>query len=110
MKLSDGSIVHHINLNSGQAETSAYPDFARVGQYVPPMVEGQAYPNPMWGQIGTPLSQLAFPSDYSQNKGIFTALGVDTIAGRETLIVEWRYSDPASLRGRSGSIRKRLLC
>ncbi|MBL8077545.1 MAG: PD40 domain-containing protein [Anaerolineales bacterium] len=93
LKLSDGSTVHHINLNSGQAETFAYPDFARVGQYVPPMVEGQAYPNPMWGQIGTPLSQLAFPSDYSQNKGSFTALGMDTIAGRETLIVEWRYSE-----------------
>jgi hypothetical protein len=93
LKLADGVNVHNINLNSGQDETYSYPDFARVGQYVPPIVEGESHPNPIWGQIGTPLSQLAFPSDYSQNKGIFTALGMDTIAGRETLKVEWRFSE-----------------
>jgi hypothetical protein len=64
-----------------------------VGQYVPPLLEGESYPNPIWGQIGTPLSQLAFPSDYSQNKGIFKAIGIETIAGREALMVEWRYAE-----------------
>lgn len=93
LRLSDGVNIHNINLNSGQVETFAYPDFARVGQYIPPIVEGEAYPNPIWGQIGTPLSQLAFSSDYAQNKGIFTPLGMDTVAGRETLIVEWRFSE-----------------
>jgi hypothetical protein len=60
---------------------------------VPPLVEGEAHPNPIWGQIGTPLSQLAFPSDYSQNKGIFKALAMENIAGRETVVVEWRYAE-----------------
>src|SRR5689334_15421352 len=88
IKLSDGLTTHFINLNSGQDQTSPYPDSARVGQYVPPVVEGQTYPNLIWAQIGTPISQLAFPSDYSQNDGIFKALGMETIAGREALTVE----------------------
>ena len=93
LKFSDGENVYNINLVSGQVETSSYPDFARVGQYIPPVIDGELYPNPIWGQIGTPLSQLAFPSDYAQNKGIFKPLGMDTVAGRETLIVEWQYSE-----------------
>lgn len=93
LKLSDGSNIYNINLNSGHVESYAYPDFARVGQYVPPIIEGEAYPNPIWGQIGSPLSQLAFSSDYAQNKGIFKPLGMDTVAGREALIVTWQFSE-----------------
>ncbi|MHB8777648.1 MAG: hypothetical protein ACYC6R_07785 [Anaerolineales bacterium] len=93
LKLSDGSNIYNINLNTGQIESYTYPDFARVGQYIPPVIEGESHPNPIWGQIGSPLSQLAFSSDYAQNKGIFKPLGMDMIAGREALIVEWRFSE-----------------
>ncbi len=93
LKFSDGLNIHNVNLNSGLVETYAYPDFARVGQYVPALVEGEAYPNPIWGQIGSPLSQLAFSSDFSQNKGIFTPLGMESVSGREALIVEWKFSE-----------------
>jgi hypothetical protein len=93
LKFSDGANIYNVNLNSGQVETFPYPDYARVGQYVPPVVEGQAYPNPIWGQIGTPLSQLGFPSDYAQNTGIFTPLAMESVAGREALIVEWRFAE-----------------
>ncbi|MDP1714290.1 MAG: hypothetical protein Q8L41_06040 [Anaerolineales bacterium] len=93
LKLSDGSNIFNINLNSGQVESYTYPDFARVGQYIPPIIEGESYPNPIWGQIGSPLSQLAFSSDYAQNKGIFKPLGMDMVAGRETLIVEWQFRE-----------------
>jgi WD40 repeat protein len=90
-KISD-SINIYTNNNSGQVETFLYPDFARVGQYIPPVFEGEAYPNPIWAQIGTPLSQLAFPSDYAQNNGIFKPVEMASIAGRETLVVEWMFS------------------
>jgi len=92
IKVSDGSIITNANLSSGVVESFAFPDSARVGQFVPPLETGAAYPNPIWGQIGTPLSQLAFPSDYAQNQGIFTALGTEMIAGRNALIVEWKFS------------------
>ncbi len=92
LKISDGFMISNINLNANQLEEYAYPDFAKVGQYIPPIIQGESYPNPIWGQIGTPLSQLAFTSDYAQNQGVFTALGNENIAGRDTLIVEWRFS------------------
>lgn len=100
LKFSDGSNIYNIHLNFGQIESYAYPDFARVGQYIPPIIEGEAYPNPIWGQIGSPLSQLAFSSDYAQNKGIFKSVGMDIIAGREALIVEWQFGENSALSWR----------
>src|SRR5690606_3903644 len=97
MKLSDGFTISNINMNTNQVESFAYPDFAKVGQYIPPIVEGEAYPNPIWGQIGTPLSELAFASDFSQNSGILTPITIETIAGRDTLVVEWRFSESSEL-------------
>jgi len=93
LKLSDGSTIFNMDLVSGGSESYPFPEAARVGQYIPPMVEGVAYPNPIWGQIGTPLAQLAFPADYAQNKGNFKPLAMDSIAGRETLVIEWTYSE-----------------
>jgi Tol biopolymer transport system component len=93
LKISDGLTIYNINLNTGQIESYSYPDFARVGQYIPPIVAGEAYGNPIWGQIGTPLSELSFSSDYSQNAGLFKPVGMEIIAGRKALIVEWRFSE-----------------
>jgi WD40 repeat protein len=39
--------------------------------------------------MGTPLSQLAFSSDFAQNQGTFKPVGTEIIGGREALIVEW---------------------
>ncbi|CAG0966327.1 hypothetical protein ANAEL_00927 [Anaerolineales bacterium] len=89
VKFSDGTTVYNLNLNSGLVETSSYPDFARVGQYIPPVGEGVAYPNPIWGQMGTPLSEMAFSSNFAQGGGAFKTVRLETIAGRETLVVEW---------------------
>jgi len=93
IKISDGISIYNGNINSGQADVSSYPDFARVGQYVPPLVEGEPHPNPIWGQIGTPLSQLVFPSDYAQNTGTFKVFEASSVAGRDALVVEWKYSE-----------------
>ena len=89
VKFSDGTNINNVNLNSGLVETSSYPDFARVGQYIQPVSADTAYPNPMWGQIGTPLSEMAISANYAQGAGTFKPLKLETIAGRETLVVEW---------------------
>jgi hypothetical protein len=89
VKFTDGTMAYTLNLNSGLVESTGYPDSARVGQYIPPVSPGVAYPNPIWGQMGTPLSAMAFSSDFAQGGGIFKAAGIETIAERETLIVEW---------------------
>ena len=91
IKISDGVTIYEVNLSSRQMLASQFPDFARVGQYIPPLEEGVAYPNPIWGQIGTPLANLAFASDFSQTKGTFKPLAVESIAGREALVADWTY-------------------
>ncbi len=93
IRISNGVSVYNANVNSGQAEVSEYPEFARVGQYIPPLIAGEAHPNPIWSQIGTPLSQLAFPSDYAQNTGIFKPVEMSSVAGRDALVIEWMYSE-----------------
>jgi hypothetical protein len=69
------------------------PDFAKVGQYVPPVETGYAYPNPIWGQIGTPLAEIIFSADRAQNQGTFVPVAMESVAGRQTLVVEWTYAD-----------------
>jgi len=96
LRLSDGSNIYNVDLNSGTVETLAFPDTARVGQYIPTLLEGEAHPNPLWGQIGTQLAQLAFPSDYAQNRGIFTAIEVTSVGGRDALMVEWRFTSESA--------------
>ncbi len=95
VKVSDGVNVYDVNVVTNQIQMFAYPDSARVGQYIPPLVEGEVYPNPIWGQIGTPLANLAFASDYSQANGTFTPVAVESIAGRESLVVNWTYAEGA---------------
>jgi hypothetical protein len=90
-KASDGMTILSMDLKSGQSQSQPLPDFARVGDYVPPLEPGVANPQPLWGQIGTPLSELAFSSDFAQNEGMFIPIGIEPISGRETLIVEWTY-------------------
>ena len=92
LKASDGVNIINVNIKTGETQNSTYPDSAKVQGYIPPLQPGTAYPNPIWGQIGTPLSQLAFPSDFAQNEGAFKAVGIETIAKREALIVEWTFA------------------
>lgn len=91
IKLSNGQNIYVVNVITNQVQTFIYPDFARVGQYIPPLVEDTVNTNPLGAQMGTPLSQLAFPSDFSQTKGTFVPISIETIANREALVVEWTY-------------------
>ncbi len=96
IKLSDGTNIYEVNVTANQVQTIPFPDFARVGQYIPPLVEGESYPNPLWGQMGTPLANLTFASDFSQTKGIFKPVAIELVAGWEALAVEWTYIDNSS--------------
>ncbi|MFN8412714.1 MAG: hypothetical protein U0Z26_10035 [Anaerolineales bacterium] len=96
LKISDGQKIYSVNERTGSTETIDLPQSARVGQYVPPLQDGVAYPNPLWGQIGTPLSEIMFSSSFAQNKGTFKALTLETVAGREALVVEWTFIENTS--------------
>ena len=85
----DGTTILDIDLKTGQSQSYPLPESARIGQFVPTLQPGYGYPQPLWGQIGTPLSQLAFTSDFAQSEGTFKALATEFVAGRETVLVEW---------------------
>jgi len=90
-KVCDGSTVLEMSLPSGASQSRPLPEFAKAPQYVPPLEPEHAYPNPMWGQIGTPLSELIFSADRAQNQGTFEPVAIENVAGRGTLAVDWTY-------------------
>jgi WD40 repeat protein len=92
-KVCDGATILELDLKSGQSQTHPLPEFAKASQYVPTVEPGVAYPNPLWGQIDTPLSELIFSADRAQNQGTFKPVAVENVAGRQTLAVEWTYVD-----------------
>lgn len=89
---SDGATILELDLKSGHSQSRPMPDLGDVKQFVPTLQPGYGYPQPLWGQMGTPLSQLAFTSDFAQSDGMFKPVGIEFIAERETLIVEWTYA------------------
>jgi len=92
-KVSDGLTILEMDLKSGQSQPRPFPESARTAYYVPPVEPEVSYPNPMWGQIGTPLSALIFSADRAQGQGTFKPAALEVIAGREALAVDWTYVD-----------------
>ncbi|HXQ34146.1 MAG TPA: hypothetical protein VN843_09045, partial [Anaerolineales bacterium] len=90
-KASDGTTILDMDLKTGQSQSSPLPEFAKAGQFVPTLEPGFGFAQPLWGQMGTGLSQLAFPSDFAQNDGEFKPVAIEMVAERETLVVEWTY-------------------
>jgi WD40 repeat protein len=91
-KASDGITVLEMDLKSGQSQSYPLPVLGQDEQFVPPLEPGNAYPQPLWGQMGTQLSQLAFSSDLAQAEGMFNPVATEFMAGRETVVVEWTFS------------------
>jgi Tol biopolymer transport system component len=90
-KASDGITTLEMDLKSGQSVSNPLPDLGPEKQFVPPWEPGFAYSQPLWGQMGTQLSQLAFSSDFAQNEGTFKPVATEFVADRETVVVEWTY-------------------
>ena len=90
-KVCDGATILEMDLKSGQSQSRPLPEFAKASQFVPPVEPDLAYPNPLWGQIGTPLSELIFSADRAQNQGTFVPVALEDVAGRQTLAVDWTY-------------------
>ena len=81
LKVCDGQMILEINLTTGQGASTPLPEFARQDASSPP--------HPLWGQIGTGLSEVALAANYASDQGQFVPISIDAIAGRETVVVEW---------------------
>jgi hypothetical protein len=88
-KACDGTSILSIDLKTGQSQSNPLPQFAQD----PAPVAGQ---DMLWGQIGTPLSEIALSANYGASGGQFVPVRLDKVAGRPALVVDW-LSDGASL-------------
>jgi len=91
-RTSDGTTILEMDLRTGQSQTSSMPAFARdIPQFVPTLMPDTAFPQPLWGQMGSPLGELAYPSDFAQGAGIFVPVAIERLMGRPAVAVEWTY-------------------
>jgi len=79
----DGNTILKIDLKTGSSQSNSLPTFAKDAT-------ADSSPHMLWGQIGTPLSEIALSSNYavSTGAGDYRAAGIEIIAGREALIAE----------------------
>jgi hypothetical protein len=89
-KVSDGTSILDMDLSTGATQLSAMPAGV-AGQFAAQPAAGIASPDPLWGQIGERLAEMAFPSDYAQNDGTYKPLAIETVSGRPALVMEWTY-------------------
>jgi WD40 repeat protein len=78
---SDGNSILRMDLKSGQSESNSLPTFAKEAS-------ADSSPHMLWGQIGTPISEIALSSNYATDQGVYEPTGMEIIAERETLVVE----------------------
>lgn len=65
-------------------------DKVRVEEYIPsPLQTDVITPHPMSSLLPTPLGSLLFPGGLAQRGGTYRPAAVETIAGREALVVDW---------------------
>jgi hypothetical protein len=79
-----------MDLLTGATQMSAMPPGV-AGQFVSQPAAGIASPDPLWGQIGERLAEMAFTSDYAQNDGTYKPIAIETVAGRPALVMDWTY-------------------
>jgi hypothetical protein len=89
-KVSDGVSILDMNLSTGATQMSAMPQGV-TGQFVSQPAGDIGSPNPLWGQIGEPLAEMAFSSDYAQNDGTYKPVAIEIVAGRQALVMDWTY-------------------
>ena len=90
-KACDGSTILEMDLKSGQSQARPLPKFVQE-----PLPAGVASQDMLWGQIGTPLTEIALSANYAAaagaSGGVYTPLKTEEVAGRQTLVVDWTWS------------------
>jgi hypothetical protein len=89
----DGTSILRMDLKSGRSESASLPTFAKEAPV-------DSTPHMLWGQIGTPISEIALSSNYATDQGVYKPTGMEMIAERETLIVEWTRTGTELLQWR----------
>ncbi len=99
-KVSDGQNILEWDLVTGSSQKMSLPNFAREPFNPPTALSDTVYPHPLEGIIGSPFMSWIFPAGIAQTRGTYVPIRMDSIAGRETLMVDW-YFDIAEQHNRT---------
>jgi len=88
-KASDGAKILELDLRTGRSQSHDLPGFVRDPA-------PDAVPHPLWGQIGTPISEIALSSNYAVSGGTYSPTGLEWVAGRQALAVEVTQAEAAA--------------
>jgi len=89
MTVANGAQIRIFDIRTGQAETQTQTPFPSGGFSPSAVVSDSIVPHPLAGQIGTRLASLAFSTELAQRGGSYVATSMDTVGGREALVVDW---------------------
>jgi outer membrane lipoprotein-sorting protein len=88
LQVSDGNMVVLFDATTAQQETQELPPSVK-DPFTPPIDQADTvYPYPLAMSMSTPLSDLVFPTGLAQNTSELIVIGVDTIAGRDVVVVD----------------------
>ena len=101
LRVTDGPTMLYLNLVTG--ESSIVPFLEESIPFKPAPVTptpGEIQSHPLFSAPHPAMSTLLFPSDIAQNEGTFKPVGMEVVAYRLALIVDWTYieSDLPSYR------------
>ena len=93
-RAADGMTLLDLNILSGESEMSPFLGGTIQIPYTPSPADNAAdsiEPHPLSTSTDRSMGVLLFPSDVAQNQGTFKPVGMEVIAYRLCLVVEWTY-------------------
>jgi hypothetical protein len=88
----DGMTQLDLNITTGESSIAPFSGGAIPYTPQPPVLgDNVIESHPLSSAVNSRLGTLLFPSDIAQNEGTFKPIGMEVIAYRLTLIVEWTY-------------------
>ncbi len=104
LRIADGLSLLEVDIPSGRSWLQPLPAMPIGTSFNPPFLQnraGEIRPHPLSSFLDPYVSLLVFPSTLAQNEGTFRPLGMEVIAYRLALIVEWTASGHDHPTGRA---------
>ena len=94
LRVVDGTSQLELNITTGESSISPFLGGEMTVPYTPQaptLSDDSIEPHPLSASVDSHLGVLLFPSEVAQNEGTFKPVGMEVIAYRLALIVEWTY-------------------
>jgi len=93
LQVADGTTQERVDLVRVTVQTQPMSAEAREDWQSPPDGTDSIEPHPLDLEIDTRLAEAVFPSALAQRRGSYTPTGLENIAGRPAIVVDWFLDD-----------------